>query len=275
MGLGDAGDNPCGWVLYWAGNQKIMPNIRELIDHRLATRYYQHLSQPQDYWRMSSIGMPYDSYHRRAGSTPDWVGYTDPQTGEELTEYDLASGELRMDLGTSIHRIIQDLLKDIELEGEIELLLMEDELSDESLRLKGHPDILVLFKSGGKQVLYDIKTVNDKSYDHMGRDAKKCGFDGPLKPYDHHVKQVHLYQHEIHKQYNILADEMRIWYFDRNNLRRPEIEVAFSQEALDEALDEIAMLNRCWETKTPPPKPLLGTFQYKYSKFKNLINEQK
>jgi len=222
-----------------------MPSLREQLDGVISKEFYSQL--PKDYWRVSSIGMPFDAYHRRLGTA------TDP-----IDDYDLSRSQMLMKMGTLVHELIQEETKKCE---KVKILGMEDTVSSDEYNVKGHYDIYV--EIDGKKILYDIKTVNSFAYSHM----KKEG-GGVIKPYDHHVKQLLAYDYIMGQE----ADELRLFYVGRNEGRREEIPVERNPEMLAEVLAEWDMLNECWETKTPPNPPEPDTFQYKYSNYKSKMH---
>jgi hypothetical protein len=228
-----------------------MPNIREKIDQHYAKEYYKRGAEEQDYWRVSSIGMPWDAYHKRANAPLD-----------EEDPYDISRGQMIMDMGTGIHRIIQDIVRQLAKDKQVKIVGMEAEVSDDKYNVKGHYDMFLNFD--GYEILYDIKTINERAYTRM-----KTEGGGSIKPYDHHIKQLLAYDWLLGEE----ADELRILYVDRNNGRREEIPVERNPSILEEVFAEWDMLNACWESKTPPPAPDMSTFQYKYSNYKNLIHE--
>jgi len=208
-----------------------MSSLREQLDLVIAKNYY--AQEVPDYWRVSSISMPWDAYHKRLGSTPD-----------EIDDYDLAREEMKMKLGELIHLMLHDLTKQA---PDVEVLGSEEEVWDRERNLCGHYDEKV--KIGDKKIRYDYKTVNEKAYSYM----KWEGDENSLTPYPHHVTQLCVYEHLDPDK----TDELRLFYIDRNNGRREEIPVEYNQAMVDEGLAEIDMLNKCWESKTPPPPPEL------------------
>lgn len=243
-----------------------MNSIREGLDRYYAKQYWDNAMTPQDYWRVSSLEMPWDAYHRRLQSPPDYVGdvvLDKTKKAIVLSEYDISRGAMVMDMGTSLHRIVQDILP--HLEG-IEIIGVEFDVQDEVLGVKGHPDMYIRFIENGRKILYDIKTINERAWDNMKREGLKAGLPG-LMPYPHHEKQVLMYDYLEGQQ----ADEIRLFYIDRNNGRREEIPVERDPAKLQESLDQVAFLNECWRTKTPPPVPPIGSWEMTYSNYQHLM----
>jgi len=229
-------------------------NIREKIDKLLTEKYYKGLEGVPDYWRVSSIGMAYDAYCRRLKLETD-----------ESDTWDIAREQTVMLLGTNIHVSIQNLIKEI---PDVEVIGMEEEIKNDELNLVGHYDVYLKFKENNQKIFYDIKTINEKAYTRMAADGERKTGMRVIQPYEHHVKQVLVYDWMLGQE----ADEIRILYMDRNNGRREEVPIERNEVILQEALDEFRMLNECWENKTPPVEPDIDSWAYKYSKYKNQMN---
>lgn len=242
-------------------------NLRELIDRYFANEYRKRT--PRGFWRVSKIGMPFDQYHERIGSPKD-----------EADDYTISRHLLVAELGTACHKRFFEIIKEMSDNTEstededrgtvfkypIDILMSEQEIIDETHNLSGHPDLVLTFTDTNRKVLYDFKTVNEHAWSKMKQDG-----NGYISAYPHHIKQILIYDYILSNHYDIVVDEIRLWYWDRNTGRREEVVVQRDPAVMDEVFEEIRMLEECLKTNTPPPAPSKDSWQFKYSNYKNLM----
>lgn len=195
-------------------------SLTSLIDDYIKSR------DPKEYtsWRASSLGgCPRKHFYKRLG-----IKETTPP--DERTNRVFQAGHI-------FHKFIQDIAE----EG---TTLSEVELFDKDLDLGGRYDLLV--NTGGKKILYDIKTQHSRSFWWMEKSNKTMA-----EQYPHHVRQLMSYMLML-KRLSPPVDEGRILYVSKDDLCTKEVSYLLTPEREQEVLDELKMLNKHWKEKTLP-----------------------
>jgi CRISPR/Cas system-associated exonuclease Cas4 (RecB family) len=117
-------------------------------------------------------------------------------------------------------------------------------VADVTLNYRGHYDLIVMLEDG--LTLCDIKNQNSAAF------KRRQKLPGKVPP--DHKMQLCSYYHFLKTNYNIPLVNARMYYINRDSGEREEIIVHFDQEYIEEMLDELKYLNKCWDNNILPPK---------------------
>jgi len=127
----------------------------------------------------------------------------------------------------------------------------EDEIIIEDLHYCGHFDLLVMLSDG--LTLCDIKNQNSKAFRARNR--------LPDKITPEHKRQLGSYYVFLRKKYPNIKNA-RMYYINRDTGERDEIIVIFTDEYLQEIIDELKLLNNYWAKDILPPKETSSFCKY-------------
>ena len=115
---------------------------------------------------------------------------------------------------------------------------------DTKLNYRGHYDLVVELEDG--LTVADIKNQNSAAFKRRQR------LPGKICP--DHKKQLCSYYYFLKKNYEVPLKNARMYYINRDTGERQEIVVYFDDEYIEDMLDELRYLNKCYDNNILPPK---------------------